>query len=59
MRFFARRIAFYVFAVWVALTLNFLLPRLMPGDRARSGSGPLAQRSAERVKTRYFLTARL
>src|SRR2546429_6767344 len=32
MRFFARRLAFYGFAVWVALTLNFLLPRLMPGD---------------------------
>ena len=32
MRFFLRRLAFYVFAVWVALTLNFLLPRLMPGD---------------------------
>jgi peptide/nickel transport system permease protein len=27
-----RRLVFYVFAVWVALTLNFLLPRLMPGD---------------------------
>ena len=27
-----RRLAFYAFAVWVALTLNFLLPRLMPGD---------------------------
>ena len=23
---------FYVFAIWVALTINFLLPRLMPGD---------------------------
>src|ERR1044071_1849655 len=32
MRFFLRRIAFYLFAVWVALTLNFLLPRLMPGS---------------------------
>jgi peptide/nickel transport system permease protein len=32
MRWFARRLAFYVFAIWVALTLNFLLPRLMPGD---------------------------
>src|SRR4029079_3511679 len=32
MRLFLRRLAFYVFAVWVALTLNFLLPRLMPGD---------------------------
>src|SRR5437660_4778362 len=32
MRWFARRIAFYVFAIWVALTINFLLPRLMPGS---------------------------
>jgi peptide/nickel transport system permease protein len=32
MRWFLRRLLFYAFAVWVALTLNFLLPRLMPGD---------------------------
>jgi peptide/nickel transport system permease protein len=32
MRWFARRLAFYVFAIWVALTINFLLPRLMPGN---------------------------
>jgi peptide/nickel transport system permease protein len=32
LRWFARRLAFYVFALWVALTINFLLPRLMPGD---------------------------
>jgi peptide/nickel transport system permease protein len=32
MRWFARRLAFYAFAIWVALTVNFLLPRLMPGD---------------------------
>ena len=32
MRWFARRLVFYVFALWVAVTLNFLLPRLMPGD---------------------------
>jgi peptide/nickel transport system permease protein len=32
MRFILRRIVFYLFAIWVALTLNFLLPRLMPGD---------------------------
>src|SRR5436305_13431209 len=31
MRWFARRLVFYVFAIWVALTINFLLPRLMPG----------------------------
>jgi peptide/nickel transport system permease protein len=32
MRWFARRLAFYAFAIWVALTINFLLPRMMPGD---------------------------
>jgi peptide/nickel transport system permease protein len=32
MRWFLRRLGFYVFATWVALTLTFLLPRLMPGD---------------------------
>src|SRR5438270_2968620 len=32
MRWFARRLLFYVFAIWVALTVNFLLPRLMPGS---------------------------
>src|SRR5436190_16928509 len=32
MRWFARRLIFYAFAIWGALTINFLLPRLMPGD---------------------------
>jgi peptide/nickel transport system permease protein len=32
MRWFLRRLVFYFFAIWVALTINFLLPRLMPGD---------------------------
>jgi peptide/nickel transport system permease protein len=34
MRFLLRRLGFYALAGWVALTLNFLLPRLMPGDPA-------------------------
>jgi len=32
MRWFLSRVLFYVFATWVALTLSFLLPRVMPGD---------------------------
>src|SRR5947209_17740890 len=32
MRWFLRRLGFYLFATWVALTITFLLPRLMPGD---------------------------
>src|SRR3954462_4635006 len=32
MRWFIRRLGFYLFALWVALTLVFALPRLMPGN---------------------------
>ena len=34
MRFLLRRFGFYLLSGWVALTINFLLPRLMPGDPA-------------------------
>jgi peptide/nickel transport system permease protein len=32
MKFFLRRSAFYLFTAWAALTINFLLPRMMKGD---------------------------
>ncbi len=32
MRFFLRRFAFYVFTAWAAITINFFIPRLIPGD---------------------------
>src|SRR5947209_7985020 len=32
MRWFLRRLAFYAFATWMALTITFLLPRIMPGN---------------------------
>ena len=32
MRFLLRKIGLYAFIAWAALTLNFLIPRLMPGD---------------------------
>ena len=34
MRYLLGRLGFYLLAAWVALTLNFFLPRLMPGDPA-------------------------
>jgi peptide/nickel transport system permease protein len=34
MYFLVRRIGFYLLAAWASLTLNFFLPRLMPGDPA-------------------------
>ena len=32
MQFVLRRLGFYLVAFWVSVTLNFLLPRMMPGD---------------------------
>lgn len=32
MNYYARRLTFYVVSLWAAVSLNFLLPRLMPGD---------------------------
>lgn len=32
MRYYVRRIAFYLITLWAAVSLNFMLPRLMPGD---------------------------
>jgi peptide/nickel transport system permease protein len=32
MKFIAKKLALYLFIAWAAITLNFLIPRLMPGD---------------------------
>ena len=34
MRFVLRRLGFFVVTLWAAITANFLIPRLMPGDPA-------------------------
>ena len=34
MRYVLRRLGFFLFTLWAALTLNFMLPRLMPGNPA-------------------------
>ena len=34
MRYVSRRLGFFLLTLWVALTLNFVLPRLMPGNPA-------------------------
>ncbi len=36
MTFIARRLAFYVVAAWVAVTVNFFIPRAMPGNAVDS-----------------------
>ncbi len=36
MRALVRKFAFYVFTAWAAITINFLIPRLVPGDPVQS-----------------------
>jgi peptide/nickel transport system permease protein len=54
MRYVLRRLGFFVLTLWVALTLNFALPRLMPGNPAlaiigkfRGGISPQAVKVLE------------
>ncbi len=47
-----RRLGFYAVAAWVAITINFLLPRLMPGDPATAMFGRmLGQLSPETLQS--------
>ena len=32
MRYLTRRVLFYLLTLWAAITLNFAIPRLMPGN---------------------------
>lgn len=54
MRFALRRLGFFLLTLWAALTLNFVLPRLMPGNPAlaiigklKGGTSPQALRVME------------
>ncbi|GAC1350466.1 MAG: ABC transporter permease [Ktedonobacteraceae bacterium] len=42
MRHVIRRILFYICAVWVAITLDFFIPRLAPGDPAAALAGKMS-----------------
>src|SRR5206468_7801883 len=39
-----RKIGFYLVALWIAVTLNFAIPRMMPGDPATAMFGRLQGR---------------
>lgn len=47
MRFLLRRIGLYLVAFWAALTLDFILPRLLPGDPATAILAPMGSRITE------------
>jgi peptide/nickel transport system permease protein len=43
MRYFVRKIGFLILTVWIAVTLNFIIPRLMPGNPAQAMMAKYAQ----------------
>jgi peptide/nickel transport system permease protein len=43
MRYFVRKTGFLILTVWVAVTLNFVIPRLMPGNPAQAMMAKFAQ----------------
>lgn len=56
MRFLLQRLAFYLFTVWAAITINFFLPRLIPGDPVRSLIARYqGQLSADAIDSLYVL----
>ena len=48
MPFYARRIVFYLITLWATISLNFLLPRLLPGDPAAIMIGKLRRANGGR-----------
>ena len=46
MQFLLRRVAFYLVAFWVAITLNFFIPRAMPGNAVERGPGEVPPAAA-------------
>jgi len=54
MPYLARRLGFYLAALAVAITINFFLPRLLPGDPAATilgtSAGKLTQDDLQRVR---------
>jgi peptide/nickel transport system permease protein len=60
LRYILRRLGFYLIAAWAALTLNFFLPRLMPGDPATAlfarFAGRLAPEAIDALRETFGLT---
>jgi peptide/nickel transport system permease protein len=56
MRYLLQRLAFYLFTAWAAVTINFFIPRLIPGDPVQSlitkNQGTL---SADAIQSLYVL----
>jgi len=60
MRYLLKKLGLYAFIAWAALTLNFLIPRLMPGDPVRvliAGSeGQIDPEARDAIAAQFGLT---
>jgi len=55
-RYFLQRIAFYLFTAWAAITLNFFIPRMVPGDPVQSLIAKYqGQMSTQAIQSLYIL----
>ncbi|HLZ57573.1 MAG TPA: ABC transporter permease [Ktedonosporobacter sp.] len=59
MRYLLRRLGFYVAALWAAATINFFIPRLMPGDPAAAFIAKIQQRGASVLSPNMINAVRL
>jgi peptide/nickel transport system permease protein len=63
-RFLSRRIAFYVVTAWIAVTLNFAIPRLMPGNAVDAvlsrleGAGPVTPQAIHAMTLAFGINTR-
>ncbi|WP_324717416.1 ABC transporter permease [Carboxydochorda subterranea] len=62
MRYLLRRLGFLAFTAWAALTINFVLPRMMPGNPAQvmiaKFQGRLSPRALEALELAFGLNVR-
>jgi peptide/nickel transport system permease protein len=60
MRFILRRLGFYLLAAWASITINFFLPRLIPGDPASAifagARGQLRPEQLEQIRAALGLS---
>ncbi len=59
MRYLLRKLGFYLVAAWVALTINFLLPQLIPGNPVEALIGRMSQSGSPPPGEAKVLTALL
>jgi len=56
MRYLLQRLAFYLFTAWAAITMNFFIPRLIPGDPVQSLiNRSQGQMSTDAIESLYVL----